>query len=73
MSQPSNKSPKIEQFLEGLSGRSTAIHSNKCIRPPFGCGKDIISFRDSLSEHEYTISGLCQECQDSVFTNPIGD
>ena len=24
-------------------------------------------FRDALSRKEYSISGLCQECQDSVF------
>ena len=31
------------------------------------CGKDISGFRDSLSRREYSISGMCQECQDSVF------
>ncbi len=25
------------------------------------------SFRDALSVKEYSISGMCQECQDSVF------
>jgi len=35
---------------------------------PF-CGKeiDLGSFRDELSQREYKISGLCQDCQDSVF------
>jgi len=27
-------------------------------------------FHGELSVKEYTISGLCQECQDSVFTGP---
>jgi len=31
------------------------------------CGKPITGFRDVLSEKEYRISGLCQECQDGVF------
>ena len=31
------------------------------------CGKKITSFRDARSEKEYTISGMCQDCQDSVF------
>lgn len=31
------------------------------------CGKTITRFKDTLSEREYQISGMCQECQDSVF------
>lgn len=36
-----------------------------------GCGKSIDianDFKDYESRVEYTISGLCQECQDKVFT-----
>lgn len=36
-----------------------------------GCGKgiDILEeFKDIESKVEFTISGLCQECQDKVFT-----
>lgn len=70
---PSNKSPDMEKFLENIFGRTTAIRSNKCIPAPVGCGKPIQGFRDDMSEHEYTISGLCQNCQDTVFTKPVGD
>lgn len=28
------------------------------------------AFRDHLSAQEYLISGLCQDCQDGVFTEP---
>lgn len=33
------------------------------------CGKDIKEedFRNEISKKEYTISGMCQKCQDSVF------
>jgi len=34
------------------------------------CGKEVdprTEFRDPLSVKEFTISGLCQKCQDSVF------
>lgn len=31
------------------------------------CKRDIGTFKDKLSEKEYAISGLCQECQDEVF------
>jgi|TARA_B100000315_G_C14141742_1_gene391643 hypothetical protein len=27
-------------------------------------------FKDKLSLEEYKISGLCQDCQDAVFTSP---
>lgn len=35
---------------------------------PF-CGKPVSadSFRDELSRKEFSISGLCQECQDDFF------
>jgi hypothetical protein len=35
---------------------------------PF-CGRrvDKSDFKDGLSEREYRISGLCQECQDNTF------
>lgn len=45
-------------------------NSSEVVKPlcPF-CGKpvDINSFRDSLSLKEFTISGLCQSCQDDFF------
>lgn len=64
---PSNKSPEMTDLLESVFRRSSAITSNHCIPSPIGCGKPIGPFRDELSEKEYTISGLCQECQDKVF------
>ena len=34
------------------------------------CGGPIDKFRDELSQREYRISGMCQVCQDEVFTAP---
>ena len=31
------------------------------------CGKSITGFKDELSETEFRISGMCQECQDDIF------
>jgi len=31
------------------------------------CGKPVGEFRDELSQHEYGISGFCQQCQDETF------
>ena len=67
MATASEKSPAIENFLEALSGRTSAITSDKCVAPPYGCGQDAVHFRDEISAKEYQISGLCQSCQDSVF------
>lgn len=44
-----------------------AIAKNMCVPEPIGCGKPISTFRDDLSEREYAMSGLCQECQDNYF------
>lgn len=44
-----------------------AIRENKCTT----CGKPLVGdseeFRDELSRREYSISGMCQACQDSMF------
>lgn len=31
------------------------------------CGKEIKGFKDELSKKEFSISGMCQDCQNSVF------
>lgn len=69
MAEPTKKSEEIEQALKSLSGvdRREVIRSNKCQPSPIGCGGDATEFKDELSKKEYTISGLCQKCQDKVF------
>jgi len=67
MGTPTEKSPELEAMLESMTGRTTAIENDVCVREPYGCGKPAIAFRDSVSRDEYRISGLCQACQDLVF------
>lgn len=67
MAIPSYKSPQIAKLLNQLGGRDAAIQADRCVNPPIGCGGDATEFRDKLSYKEYTISGLCQNCQDKVF------
>lgn len=31
------------------------------------CGEKVTGFRNSISEKEFRISGLCQKCQDETF------
>ena len=67
--EPSNKTPEIDAAIARFLGmdRCAAIRANVCVPKPYGCGQPIAPFRDELSRREYTISGLCQACQDSVF------
>ena len=55
----------IEQMLSKLTGvsRVGAVAEASCVT----CKGEASSFRDSLSKKEYTISGMCQSCQDSIF------
>ena len=61
----SNKSEPIKKLCDnlarsmgwsGLEGRCRT-----CDAPIIG------EFRDKLSEEEYLISGMCQDCQDEIF------
>lgn len=67
MADPSEKSLGMGMFLEEFSGRTSAIHDDKCVNPPIGCGGPATEFRDDVSAREYQISGMCQICQDRVF------
>jgi len=59
--------PRPSDLLFPQAQRVGAIHERRCVQPPFGCGMPVRAFRDALSEKEFGISGLCQDCQDSVF------
>ena len=49
-----------------LPGAKKEVLGNRC---PI-CSKDIKEedFKDRLSKKEYSISGMCQECQDKTFS-----
>lgn len=66
---PSDKSEPLEQFHKSAFGfdRRKLIESNTCCPKPIGCGGPATDFRDLLSRKEYSISGLCQKCQDAFF------
>jgi uncharacterized CHY-type Zn-finger protein len=55
----------LDALSEGIfrRSRSDSIINATCVI----CGGDASSFRDALSSKEFTISGMCQACQDSVF------
>jgi len=70
MSEPT-KAPKagpIEDLLETISQvlgtpRGVAFRDSLCVI----CGGDASAFRDESSVKEYSLSGMCQVCQDGFF------
>ena len=67
--QPSDKSPALSSFIDDMAfamfgrSRTDAIAAEECVM----CGEAATTFNDPRSEKEYTISGSCQACQDSIF------
>ena len=66
--EPTSKAPEIEAILTTITGkdRPTIISGGKCI---FCNAQDLKpeSFKGALSIREYSISGMCQACQDATF------
>lgn len=66
---PSEKHPVMEALLDQFAAstfgrsRSGSIAGDVCI----SCDNPATSFKDELSAKEFSISGLCQNCQDDVF------
>jgi hypothetical protein len=58
-----------ETVALAMFGRSRrdSMKTGKCV----SCGKSAVTFADELSAREYAISGLCQECQDVAFCEPV--
>lgn len=80
--QPSSKAEVVEQMITSVMGRDRrgVIMSHRCMtcQQPMLCrtcnqpeathtGHAFMPFRDSVSLREYSLSGMCQRCQDSVF------
>ena len=66
-----DKNPAIDACITRTFGvdRKGSVNTMTC----GWCGKPADGFRDELSMKEYTISGLCQECQDKTFVEPDED
>jgi len=62
---PSKKTLAINQLIHQTFGvdREKSIRSDVCAL----CGKPAIEFEDELSRKEFSISGMCQSCQDKAF------
>ena len=65
MAIPSKKASDVDQFITETFGidRKICITYDTCTF----CAKEATEFKDELSKKEFSISGLCQICQDEVF------
>ena len=56
---------QLDEFAYELfgRGRKVAMDNQMCVV----CGNDANYFNDELSRREYSISGMCQTCQDKTF------
>lgn len=74
MATPTWKAKEVNDFIDqhiklmkgNPKGRVGSIEADECAL----CIKPATSFRDGLSQKEYCISGMCQECQDDTFREP---
>lgn len=75
----------MSDFRRAVLGGDTvdeARREDRCIQEPTGCGRLLSEtikveerlgytwFRDPTSNSEYKITGMCQACQDKVFSPP---
>ena len=60
---------KIRELIGALSDEEVIAHSFIAKRSRICkiCGKPATSFRTPLSELEYSLSSICQTCQDYYF------
>lgn len=66
MAEPTIKHPGIRDFQSAIMDKNVtaSIQQDRCV----SCGGPATEFTDELSKREFSISGLCQSCQDAVFT-----
>lgn len=65
------KTPKMKEFLNNYTEKVFGKPLNDC-KKELKCvichaSIDVNKFRDNLSIKEWTISGMCQKCQDKIF------
>jgi len=69
--QPAWKAPQIDALLSEIvfngKDRVTVIKEGKCLTCDEAHDLNATSFRDDISRKEYSISAMCQSCQDDVF------
>lgn len=66
---PRTQSFEIEADIANDTGyvRGVFIAVNRCLPHPYGCGGEAKEFKNVDAAREYSVSGLCQKCQDIFF------
>ena len=64
MGEPAPKEKGIADFLDAMFDRTNHIKKNTCT----SCGEEAVKFDDEASRKEYTISGMCQYCQNLFYS-----
>jgi hypothetical protein len=61
----------VEPALDARDDIPKAHQEARCVKPPIGCGRKIpqteLEAMNQLTLQEYSMSGWCPTCQDSVF------
>jgi hypothetical protein len=72
MTKPAWKAQNIRDALDDMTEALYGKRAGETIKQDIcvACGKPAVEFRDEISRREFTISGLCQSCQDDVFCLP---
>ena len=65
MFKPANKSKVVADMLDDFFNRTESITNLKGTNGE--CADPNMHFKNEISMREYTLSGLCQNCQDDVF------
>ncbi len=65
MAIPTPKNPSIDALLTSITGmdRKEQIVADRCVF----CKGEAVAFDDETSKREFSISGICQTCQNEVF------
>ena len=65
MFKPAPKSKGVAEVLDDLFNRTESITTSQCTNTR--CDEPNLKFKNDTSQREYTLSGLCQDCQNDVF------
>jgi len=57
----------MKSAIGNAYGREKSISYNRCLKEPMGCGGPAVKFKSEVSRKEFSISGLCQRCQDDFW------
>ena len=77
--EPMKRRPEVEKLLDEVFGTVEAIRANRCVAQPIGCGRAIppnefwAEYWSAVERTEYSQSGLCNQCQDDLFSKSIGE